>query len=118
VLVVDDVAANRLLLGAALARAGFGHAEAADGAAAVALAAERPFAAVLMDVQMPGMDGLEATRRIRALPPPAGRLRVIGITADRSAEGEAAARAAGMDDFLAKPVSVADLARVLAPARV
>jgi len=117
VLVVDDVAANRLLLGAALARAGFGHAEAADGAAAVALAATRDFAAVLMDVQMPGMDGLEATRRIRALPPPAGRLRVIGITADRTAEGEAAARAAGMDDFLAKPVSVADLARVLAPAR-
>jgi CheY-like chemotaxis protein len=116
--VVDDVAANRLLLAAALAHAGFSHAEAADGATAVAMAAQRDFAAVLMDVQMPGMDGLEATRRIRALPPPAGRLRVIGITADRSPEGEAAARAAGMDDFLAKPVSVADLARVLAPARV
>jgi CheY-like chemotaxis protein len=113
VLVVDDVAANRLLLGAVLARAGFAHEQAESGEAALAMVAARPFAAVLMDLQMPGMDGLEATRRLRALPGAAGRLTVVGVTADRTPAIEAEARQAGMDACLAKPVSAADLVRLL-----
>jgi len=113
VLVVDDVAANRLLLGAVLSRAGFTHEQAADGETALALLASRSYAAVLMDVQMPGIDGLEATRRLRAMPAPTGRLPVIGVTAYRTPENDAAAIQAGMNLCLAKPVSAADLAEIL-----
>lgn len=114
VLVVDDVAVNRRLLGTVLARLGYATEEAADGETALALAAAGDHVAVLMDVEMPGMDGLETTRRLRALPGPAGRLAVIAVTAHRSQEGEAACRAAGMDHYLVKPVAAADLAAILA----
>jgi CheY-like chemotaxis protein len=113
VLVVDDVAANRLLLGAVLGRAGFAHEAAETGETALSMLASRPYAAVLMDVEMPGIDGLETTRRLRKMPGPVGRVPVIGISAYHNAETERAALGAGMDDFLAKPVSAADLVRVL-----
>jgi CheY-like chemotaxis protein/anti-sigma regulatory factor (Ser/Thr protein kinase) len=114
VLVVDDVSVNRRLLATVLARAGFAHEEAGDGETALALLAARDFSAVLMDVEMPGMDGMETTRRLRAMPGKPAILPVIAVTAHRSAEGEEKARAAGMDHYLVKPVGAAELAEALA----
>ena len=69
------------------------------------------FDAVLMDMVLPGIGGVEAIRRIRALPPPRGGIAIIGISG--RAEDEAAARAAGADGFLVKPVSPRALATAL-----
>lgn len=116
VLVVDDVAVNRRLLGHVLERAGYTHEGAGDAAAALDLLRARPYAAVLMDLHMPEVDGLEATRRLRALPDPAGLTPVIAVTAEGGTETRRAAREAGMNGFLIKPVSLADLSAVLAEA--
>ncbi|MDO9706729.1 response regulator [Paracraurococcus lichenis] len=114
-LVVDDVRPNRLLIRALLVPEGHVVEEAADGPAALAaLAAGPPPDAVLLDVHMPGMDGHEVAAAIRALPGPAGRVPIIALTGDIRAEDIAAARAAGMDDHLAKPVDRARLLAVLA----
>jgi len=84
------------------------------GPAAVAAVERGGYDAILMDVALPGLDGIEATRRIRALPGPRGKVAVIG-TSGRSENGEeAAARAAGMNAYLVKPVSPSKLAQALA----
>jgi len=62
---------------------------------------------------MPGMDGLEATRAIRALPGPCRRIPVIAVTADAMSDHAEACRSAGMDDFLAKPIQPAQLQQIL-----
>ncbi|MDQ3343988.1 MAG: response regulator, partial [Actinomycetota bacterium] len=74
-----------------------------------------PYDVVLMDVQMPEMDGLEATRRIRSDLPMRRQPRIVAMTASALVEDRAACREAGMDDYLAKPVRAADLAAVLQP---
>jgi CheY-like chemotaxis protein len=84
------------------------------GLAAVETAARRGHDLVLMDVTLPGIDGLEATRRIRALPRPAGAVPIIGISGWGTAAEDAAGRAAGMDAYIAKPISPAMLAKVIA----
>jgi CheY-like chemotaxis protein/anti-sigma regulatory factor (Ser/Thr protein kinase) len=84
------------------------------GEAAVQAAASGSYDAVLMDVALSGIDGLEATRRIRALPGAAGQVAVIGISGRGDATDEAAARAAGMNFYFVKPVSPAKLAQALA----
>ncbi|MFN6953812.1 MAG: response regulator [Acetobacteraceae bacterium] len=104
VLVVDDVAANRAVARAMLAAAGHSVEVAADGAAAVEAVATQDLDVVLMDLQMPGMDGLEATRRIRAMPPPRGRVPVFALTASALPEQVEQCRQAGMDGHLAKPI--------------
>lgn len=113
VLVVDDVAVNRRLLGTLLDRAGYGHEGAGGGEQALAMLRARPYAAVLMDVQMPGLDGFETTRLIRAMSGPAARLPVLAVTAQDHAETRASATAAGMDGYLIKPVSLEDLTAAL-----
>ena len=84
------------------------------GEAAVRAAERGGYDAVLMDVTLSGVDGLEATRRIRALPAPRGTVPVIGISGRGDAADDAAARAAGMDFYFAKPVSPGKLAQALA----
>jgi len=77
-------------------------------------AVERGYDAVLMDVTLSGIDGLEATRRIRALAGSSGRTPIIGISGRTEAGDEQAARAAGMDDYLRKPLSPSALSAALA----
>ncbi len=86
VLVADDVAINRDLLEEMLGRHGHEVLLAEDGAAAVAIVARERLDVVLMDVQMPVMDGLKATRRIRRLPPLAGTVPIFALTASIMAE--------------------------------
>ncbi len=103
VLVVDDVAMNRDIAGSFLRAAGHEVACAEGGGEAVERAAASDFDVVLMDVRMPGMDGLEATRRIRALAGPRGRVPVMALTAQAFTEQVSECRKAGMDGHLAKP---------------
>ncbi|WP_216838224.1 EAL domain-containing protein [Falsiroseomonas tokyonensis] len=118
ILAADDVAANRLLLRATLEAVGHSVELVADGGEAVEAVARAPgsYDVVLMDVQMPGMDGLEATRRIRALPGQIGRLPILAVTAGAFREDIAACHAAGMDGHVEKPIRVATLEQALAEA--
>ncbi len=109
VLVVDDVAMNRDIALGMLQAAGHVVALAENGAEAVAAAAAADFDVILMDVRMPGMDGLEATRRIRALAGPRGAVPIVALTAQAFLEQVAECRDAGMDDHLVKPFAPADL---------
>jgi signal transduction histidine kinase/ActR/RegA family two-component response regulator/HPt (histidine-containing phosphotransfer) domain-containing protein len=104
VLVADDVAANRMVARAMLVAAGHSVDSASDGAEAVAAVEREPYDIVLMDVQMPLMDGLEATRRIRGLPGLRGRVPILAVTASALPEQIAACHEAGMDGHLAKPI--------------
>jgi PAS domain S-box-containing protein len=113
-LVVDDIANNRDIAAAFLRSAGHRVTSAASGAAAVRAAAAKRFDAVLMDVRMPGMDGLEATRQIRALPPPNGAVPIIAVTAQAFPEQIEACHQAGMDHHLSKPFEVEALLNAVA----
>ena len=103
VLVVDDVAMNRDIAGSFLRAAGHEVACAEGGAEAARMAADSDFEVILMDVRMPEVDGLEATRRIRALAGPRGQVPVVALTAQAFTEQIAECRKAGMDAHLSKP---------------
>mgnify|MGYP001604948804 FL=1 len=83
--------------------------KAASGADALQLLAERPFDVVLMDIHMPGMSGIEAVERLRALPGPARDTPVIALTADIISRHPSEYRALGFNDFIAKPILVSGL---------
>ena len=106
VLVVDDVALNRLIAIDLLNRLGIHSEEAVNGDEAVRAVQSGTFDLVLMDIQMPVMDGLVATATIRALPMPAANIPIIAVTAAAGGDDGRCA-AAGMNDFLAKPVIAA-----------
>ena len=108
VLVVEDDVLNQHLIRRMLEKHGLQSTMADTGEAAVELAVREPWGVVLMDCQLPGIDGLEATRRIRARLK--GRpLPIVALTASVTPEDRADCLAAGMDDFLAKPVRRAEL---------
>jgi signal transduction histidine kinase/CheY-like chemotaxis protein len=113
VLVADDVAANRMVARAMLVAVGHAVDSASDGTEAVAAVEREAYDVVLMDVQMPVMDGLEATRRIRALPGPRGRIPILAVTASALPEQIAACHEAGMDGHLAKPIDRESLLAVI-----
>lgn len=114
-LVVEDHPINRMVAEAHLAPMGHDLTMVATGEEAVALAARQDFDAVLMDVNLPGISGTEATRRIRALPDPArAAVPVIGLSAHVGGAAVAANLEAGMSAMVAKPLSPERLARALA----
>ena len=104
VLVADDLAPNRLVVQALLAPAGHRVAVVNSGSAAVTAVEQGRYDIVLMDVHMPGMDGLEATRRIRQMAGPKGSTPILGVTASTLPEEISACYEAGMDGHLAKPI--------------
>jgi signal transduction histidine kinase len=109
ILVVDDIAMNREVIGAFLRAAGHEAQFAESGVPAVRFANEQTFDLILMDVRMPVMDGLEATRRIRALGLPWNQVPILGVTANAFAEQVTECMQAGMDGHLPKPVSYTSL---------
>jgi len=112
ILVVDDNAVNQQVVGGLLTRAGHRVVTVDSGPAAVAAingAASDRFDVVLMDVQMPGMDGLTATGHIRALPPPQNSVPVIALTAHASNSSRVECLGAGMNGFVTKPVRLRSL---------
>jgi signal transduction histidine kinase/CheY-like chemotaxis protein len=112
VLVVDDHPVNQEFAAEVVRRAGHEVTTASGGEEALALLESRPFDVVLMDVQMPGIDGLEVTRRFRAAHPES-EMRIVGVTAHSSRQDRARCLDAGMDDVVVKPVSRARIADVL-----
>jgi PAS domain S-box-containing protein len=113
VLLAEDVALNRDLIGLLLGRCGARVSFAEDGAEAVVAAAREPFDAILMDMQMPVLDGVEATRRIRSNPGPNARTPIVALTANVLPSEVAQCRAAGMDGHVAKPFTVQTLTAAL-----
>jgi PAS domain S-box-containing protein len=121
ILVAEDNEINALLARALLAKLGHHPVVVDSGSAAIecwqaARAAGRPFDRVLMDLQMPGMDGLEATRRIRSIEAEeqSAHTPIVALTANASAEDREACLAAGMDAFVVKPLDRERLAAALA----
>lgn len=106
VLVVDDDAVNRLVAARLLGRLGIETETVNNGLDAVARAARADLRMVLMDIQMPGMDGIEATRRIRQHETETGgpRVPIVGFSASVLPEDRANGLAAGMDEYLPKPM--------------
>jgi CheY-like chemotaxis protein/nitrogen-specific signal transduction histidine kinase len=111
VLGVEDNPFGRVVLNAVLTELGHQAEFIGRGEAAPERIAQGGFDAVLMDMVLPGINGIEAIRRIRALGPPLGRIAIIGVSG--RADDEAASRAAGADAFLVKPVSPRALATAL-----
>ncbi|WP_395670986.1 response regulator [Phenylobacterium sp.] len=104
VLIVDDNATNRLVARTLLEMFGCTSAEAADGAAAVVAASQGAFDAILMDINMPGMNGIEATRKIRSLPGPKSRIPILALTANADPVDAATYRECGMNGVVEKPI--------------
>lgn len=104
ILVVEDTEDNRQIIRDLLSSVGYELVEAVDGAEGVAMAQSHHPDLILMDIQLPGLDGYEATRRIRAVPELAG-VPIIAVTSYALSGDEAKTRAAGCDGYVAKPFS-------------
>ena len=114
VLLVEDNPINRTVATKMLERIGCDVTVAEDGRRAVDLCASSPFDLILMDVQMPVMDGLSATRAIRTAEGAARRVPIVALTANAMDQDREECRAAGMDGFLAKPYRAQDLVTAVA----
>jgi len=113
VLLVEDNVFNQKVASRLLETLGCAVVVAENGQRALDMMVDRDFDLVLMDCQMPVMDGLEATRRIRQLPGPQGRVPVVAMTANVLGEHRDACLAAGMDDFASKPVNKKTLREIV-----
>lgn len=113
ILVVDDNTINRRLVSAVLTPAGNTVVDASSGEEALRRLEIEDFDLVLMDLNMPVMNGLEATAKIRALPSPKGQVPVIALSASAMAEEIARCRDAGMNGHVSKPIDVPQLLRTV-----
>ena len=104
ILVVEDTEDNRQIIRDLLSSVGYELIEASDGAEGVAMAQSQRPDLILMDIQLPQMDGYEATRRIRAIPDLA-RVPIIAVTSYALSGDEAKTREVGCDGYVAKPFS-------------
>jgi CheY-like chemotaxis protein len=114
VLLAEDNKVNQEVALVMLRKAGHSVHVVDNGLEAVEAASAEMFDIVLMDVQMPLLDGIEATKKIRELPGPRGRVRVVALTADAMTGAKEYYLKVGMDDYLAKPIKAADLRAKLA----
>jgi CheY-like chemotaxis protein len=118
ILVAEDNPVNQKVTLLQLRNLGYTADVVADGSEAIAALRRRPYSLVLMDAQMPTIDGIEATRRIRAAehagePGFSRRVPIVAMTANAMSGDREACLAAGMDDYLAKPVKPDSLREVL-----
>ena len=113
ILLAEDNPINRTVAVRILERLGYRVHAVPDGQAAVAAVATGRYSAALMDCQMPILDGLAASRAIRALPGPPGRIPIIALTANAMDNDRRLCLAAGMNDFLSKPIDVTQLDQTL-----
>ena len=113
ILVVEDHPINQKLVGLLLGRMGCSIAYCENGQEALDLLQREAFDLVLMDVNMPVMDGLTATRLIRALPGAVSQTPIVVITADVMNEASEQARKAGANDFVSKPVKIDQLREII-----
>lgn len=115
-LVVDDQEYNRIVLADQLETLGFAVQSVGDGTAALALAGGQDFDAVFLDINLPGLSGLEVSRAIRALPNKSAKAVILATTAFSTPEKRNQCIAAGMDAFVGKPVTLERLRKALASA--
>jgi len=108
-LVAEDHPVNRRVMGLLLEQAGLRHEFVEDGVTAVEAAASGKFDLILMDIRMPGMDGLDAARAIRALPGPASAVPIVAVTAESLSADDGALAGTGIRTVLAKPVTALEL---------
>jgi CheY-like chemotaxis protein len=113
VLVVDDNATNRMVAESLCVLLGCTTESAFDGLAALEAVKARPFDVILMDIRMPRMDGIEATRAIRRLQTPARRIPILALTANADPSDVETYIAAGMQGAVEKPVKPEKLAEAL-----
>ena len=113
ILLAEDNAMNRKLAVRLLERMGYAPEVAGDGLETISALEAGTFDLVLMDVQMPELDGLEATRRIRQRWPGSAAPRIVAMTATAMAGDRELCLAAGMDDYISKPIRVAELTAAL-----
>ena len=113
ILLAEDNAVNQMVALRLLERLGYGADVASNGLEALDALERQPYDVVLMDVQMPQLDGLDASRRICERWPATARPRIIAMTANALPEDREACFAAGMDDYVAKPIRPDELAEAL-----
>jgi CheY-like chemotaxis protein len=113
ILLAEDNIVNQKLALRLLASMGYEADVVANGLEAVEAVERQPYDIVLMDMQMPEMDGLEATRVILLRVAPEGRPRIVAMTANVSDEDRREADAAGMDGYITKPIRIPDLVGAL-----
>ncbi len=105
ILLAEDVKLNQILTQRMLSKSGYQIDVVDDGKLALDAVQQADYDVILMDVQMPVMDGIAATQAIRALPPAKSGVRIIALTAKADIDAEDELLAAGMDDYIAKPIN-------------
>ena len=113
VLIVEDIRSNQEVIAVMLDKAGIRHVPVDSGEDALRILNTQRFDIVLMDIHMPGMDGIETARRIRTSQQPWSNIPIIALTADADPKNKVACMSVGIDEFLTKPVMGNDLIKAM-----